>query len=129
MIIAIVALLVFGPKKLPEVGKQLGQAMREFNKIRDELMGAAHSVRDEIENVYEPVAKPYSQAHPVSSPTVEAATTRRVYDQDPKDMMAPIVSEHHHAETAPVAPEDGAMLVPPPSAPVVAADEVHEKGH
>ena len=52
MIILIVALIVFGPKKLPEVGKQLGQAMREFRKMTDELTGAAHSVRDEVENVW-----------------------------------------------------------------------------
>ena len=29
-IILVVALIIFGPKKLPEVGKQLGQALREM---------------------------------------------------------------------------------------------------
>ena len=51
-IIMVVALLLFGPKKLPEVGKQLGQAMREFRKMTDELTGAAHSVRDGVESVW-----------------------------------------------------------------------------
>ena len=55
LIILIVALIVFGPKKLPEVGKQLGQAMREFRKITDEFTGVTHSVRDEVELVYKPI--------------------------------------------------------------------------
>ncbi len=29
-IIAVVALLVFGPKRLPEMGRSLGRGMREF---------------------------------------------------------------------------------------------------
>ena len=32
-----VALLVFGPKKLPEVGKSLGKALREFRKTSDDI--------------------------------------------------------------------------------------------
>lgn len=129
MVIAIVALLVFGPKKLPEVGKQLGQAMREFHKIRDELMGTVHSVREEMESAYEPIAKPYSQSHPVSSPTVEAVTTRRVYDQEPEDLMAPVVPALHAEEHTTAVPEDGKLLVPPPPVgPSLVSGAAHEKG-
>ena len=37
MIIMVVALLVFGPKKLPEVGRSIGKAMREFKKSTEEI--------------------------------------------------------------------------------------------
>src|SRR5712692_7399521 len=37
LVIFIVALLVFGPKKLPELGKSLGKGIREFKKATDEL--------------------------------------------------------------------------------------------
>src|ERR1700737_3271434 len=37
IVIFIVALLVFGPKKLPELGKSLGKGIREFKKASDEL--------------------------------------------------------------------------------------------
>ncbi|MHA6260094.1 twin-arginine translocase TatA/TatE family subunit [Sporosarcina sp. CAU 1771] len=30
IVIAIIALLVFGPKKLPEIGKAFGSSLREF---------------------------------------------------------------------------------------------------
>jgi TatA/E family protein of Tat protein translocase len=37
ILIFIVALLVFGPKRLPEIGRTLGKAMGEFKKATDEL--------------------------------------------------------------------------------------------
>ena len=36
-LILVVALLVFGPSRLPQVGKSIGQAFREFKKAGDEL--------------------------------------------------------------------------------------------
>ena len=35
LIVFLVALLVFGPSKLPEMGRQLGRGMAEFRKFRD----------------------------------------------------------------------------------------------
>ena len=37
LIILVIALLIFGPKKLPEVGKSLGRAIREFRRTSDEI--------------------------------------------------------------------------------------------
>ena len=89
------ALIIFGPKKLPEIGKQLGQAMRELRKVTDELTGAVHSVHSEVESVYKPVmSPPYEYGNPysgTSSATVEKAAARKSYDQDPEDLMIPIV--------------------------------------
>ena len=48
IIIFVVALIIFGPQKLPEVGQQVGKALREFRKIADEVTGATKSIHDEI---------------------------------------------------------------------------------
>jgi len=37
IMIFIVALIVFGPKRLPEIGKTLGKAMSEFKKATDDF--------------------------------------------------------------------------------------------
>ena len=37
LLIFVVALIVFGPRKLPEIGKTLGKALGEFKKASDEL--------------------------------------------------------------------------------------------
>ena len=105
-IILVVALLVFGPKRLPEIGKQLGQAMREMRKITDELTGTMHSVHQDVESAYKPVlAPPHEYGNPyagTSSATVEKAAGHRPYDQEPEDLMlpkvAPVKLEVVHAE-------------------------------
>ena len=37
IIIAVIILLIFGAKRLPGIGKGLGESLREFNKIKKEL--------------------------------------------------------------------------------------------
>ena len=37
LVILVIALIVFGPKRLPELAKQLGKALREFKKATDEV--------------------------------------------------------------------------------------------
>ena len=37
LIILVIALIVFGPSKLPELGKMIGRAMREFRRASDEF--------------------------------------------------------------------------------------------
>ena len=47
-LIFIIALLFLGPKKLPELAKGLGQAMREFQKARDEMMNEASKPHPDV---------------------------------------------------------------------------------
>ena len=37
VVIFVIALLVFGPRKLPELGKSLGKSLAEFKKATNEL--------------------------------------------------------------------------------------------
>jgi TatA/E family protein of Tat protein translocase len=46
ILIFIVALLVFGPKKLPEIGKSLGKGLAEFKRASEELK---KTIEQEIE--------------------------------------------------------------------------------
>lgn len=46
IIIFAIALLIFGPKKLPEVGRSIGRALREFRKTSDEIKG---KIEEEIQ--------------------------------------------------------------------------------
>lgn len=45
IIVLAIALIVLGPKKLPEVGKSLGSSMREF---KGAVSGERHDERDEL---------------------------------------------------------------------------------
>ena len=63
VVILIVALLVFGPKRLPEIGHSLGKGMREF---KDSITGKGGDDDDE------PAALPRSS----EPPTTVAASAR-----------------------------------------------------
>jgi len=55
LVILVLALLFFGPKKLPEIGKSIGNAMREFNKARSDFMDAVHHADHEPDEPPPPV--------------------------------------------------------------------------
>src|SRR5438270_12570556 len=45
----VIALLLFGPKKLPELGRTLGKALSEFRRAKNELKATFESHMNEIE--------------------------------------------------------------------------------
>ncbi|HVB09791.1 MAG TPA: twin-arginine translocase TatA/TatE family subunit [Bacillota bacterium] len=62
IIIAIIALLVFGPGKLPELGAGLGKAIREFKASMSGITGAVDEVKTSVTtSVMSPPAEPQAQ--------------------------------------------------------------------
>ena len=55
IVILLIALIVLGPKEIPKVARTLGRAMREFQRVTDELR---HTIDMEIENDERASAKP-----------------------------------------------------------------------
>ncbi len=45
-----IALLIFGPRKLPEIGKTLGRSLGEFRRATSELK---RSIEEEVRNIPE----------------------------------------------------------------------------
>ncbi|CEI82782.1 MULTISPECIES: twin-arginine translocase TatA/TatE family subunit [Oceanobacillus] len=45
ILIVVLALIIFGPKKLPEIGKAAGETLREFKSTANDIM------EDKSENV------------------------------------------------------------------------------
>ena len=50
MLILVLALIVFGPRRLPEIGKQLGKAMADFRRAS---MDIKSTVENEIRKIGE----------------------------------------------------------------------------
>ncbi len=55
ILILVVALIVFGPQRLPEIARQVGAAMRELRRMQD-------TVRGELEQVLRPDFSPSADA-------------------------------------------------------------------
>lgn len=49
IVIFVIALVVFGPKKLPDLGKSIGRAMAEFKKASEEFQESVRSEMKEVE--------------------------------------------------------------------------------
>ncbi|RPI05694.1 MAG: TatA/E family twin arginine-targeting protein translocase [Zetaproteobacteria bacterium] len=64
VIIFVIALLVFGPKELPKIGKTIGKAMGEFRRASDEL-------KDGIQREIDMAEREQSEATPSSEVSVE----------------------------------------------------------
>jgi TatA/E family protein of Tat protein translocase len=67
VVIFVIALIVFGPRKLPELGKSLGKSLAEFKRASNELR---NSLEEEIrvEEDRERTAKVTSPPPPVPAP-------------------------------------------------------------
>ena len=53
-VILILALLIFGPKKLPELGKQLGKTLKSLKKASNEFQNEIDQVINEQDKEEEP---------------------------------------------------------------------------
>ncbi len=60
LVILLVALLVFGPKRLPEIGRQVGRGMRELKRFQDTVKGEL----DEVLHFHEDDTPTPSSAEP-----------------------------------------------------------------
>jgi sec-independent protein translocase protein TatA len=105
ILIFLVALLVFGPRKLPELGKSLGRGLAEFKKASDDLK---RTIEDEIEQ----------GKNQVSSVRDEVAAVR---DQaaELKNTVASTAGTTPPPPTgSPAAPEARSGDAAPPAAPI-----------
>jgi TatA/E family protein of Tat protein translocase len=72
LLIGVLALLVFGPSKLPELGRMFGRAMREFRRASDEFRSTVETnlhINDTDPIIAPPTPSPAPSAS-VAEPTV-----------------------------------------------------------
>ncbi len=88
IIIVVIALLIFGPKKLPEMGSAIGKSIKEFKKGMNDLNApkeekadsSAANKRDELEAIEREIAskKAAMAAQEAAQSEVSASETANV---------------------------------------------------
>jgi TatA/E family protein of Tat protein translocase len=69
-LILVIALIVFGPRKLPEIGKNLGRMMGEFRKASNDFQ---RTIEEEVEAVNRATEPPHVEPPRAAlPPAVEA---------------------------------------------------------
>jgi TatA/E family protein of Tat protein translocase len=91
ILIFVVALLVFGPKKLPDIGKSLGKGLAEFKRASEDLK---KTIEDEIEQGKREAASVKQQVSEVKDtigalPAAAASAEASVPRADPATPIRP----------------------------------------
>src|SRR5206468_1761687 len=86
LIILVIALIIFGPRKLPELGRSLGKSLAEFKKASNELR---NTLEEEIRiEEQRDKSQPSSTAGttPTTPPTAHVDTTNDPHSNEPRKM-------------------------------------------
>ncbi|MBO8203918.1 TatA/E family twin arginine-targeting protein translocase [Prochlorococcus marinus] len=65
-VILILALLIFGPKKLPELGKQLGKTLKSLKKASNEFQNEIDQVMNEEDKDVSPKSTESNQTNEIN---------------------------------------------------------------
>lgn len=63
ILILIIALVIFGPSKIPELGKALGKGIKEFKKASSEITDEVKKELESKENAKKETDAPPSSTH------------------------------------------------------------------
>lgn len=77
VVILIVALLVFGPNRLPEIGAKLGRGLRDMRRATRALSEELNETRRAVEEPAREIAKPFKDIAQSAKQVAEAAETLR----------------------------------------------------
>jgi Tat protein translocase TatB subunit len=94
LVIGVLALLVFGPSKLPELGRMVGRAMREFRRASDEFRSTVET-NLHINDLDPPVPEPVAAASEPVSPDPLPSELEPV---SPETASSTVVEEAEHGE-------------------------------
>jgi len=88
IVIAVIALIIFGPRKLPELGKSLGKSIAEFKRASNELK---NTLEDEIRTEELQDARKSAQIPPgaATPSTPTAAPAPPAGDSAPRERDTP----------------------------------------
>jgi TatA/E family protein of Tat protein translocase len=123
------ALILFGPKKLPEIGRQIGRALNEFKRASNEFRSQVEAEISQLDlentrqTILPPIQAPAGAVASGSLPMVESSVAGIAIAENPTpeisapeiptpEMPAPESSEHHSRSLAKLHGERPILLYP-----------------
>jgi sec-independent protein translocase protein TatA len=107
LVVLVVALLVFGPDKMPEIAKQVGKGFREFRRMQQHLKSELRDVVSEFDS-------------PTTTTTVGPDPVPMLPPKD--DVNSSSTPEATTSDSAPSAPTLPAVDAAAPAAPPASAE-------
>lgn len=98
LIIFLLALLVFGPRKLPELGRQIGRAMTEFRRASSEIRVA---IEDEVREMERQAREAAREAEKAVAEAAREADPVRTFDEPGEPFAAGTIAREPAAAARP----------------------------
>lgn len=100
VLILIIGLIVFGPGKLPEMGRTLGKGIREFRKASNALSQAINAPENQPQQPaapapqpQQPAAAPQESAASAAKPAAEAKPSAPAYQAPTQESVRQQIAE------------------------------------
>lgn len=94
MLLVVFALIVFGPKRLPDIGRQVGRAIAEVRKVSREF-------EREVRDAAEPFEREVREAERTAKSTYSMDPHHSKFLSEPKDVKASEPTEDTSANGEP----------------------------
>jgi sec-independent protein translocase protein TatB len=125
-LIALLALLLFGPKKLPELARQLGKLMGEFRRASNEFrMQMEDELRISEQEERQKKIAAMEAAAPVPPPVMQDESIVIDHPHQPAATFVPAENSLYAAENSIAAPEEAAVATSTDAAAEAARPERH----
>jgi sec-independent protein translocase protein TatB len=106
LIIVAIALIVFGPNKLPELARAFGRAMREFRKATEEVKESFEAETRDLEEIKQTISGNHlSTLLEETSNAVEAVPAEKGHEAAPSEGSSPS-TESSSPEAIPTAAKE-----------------------
>ena len=76
-VILILALLIFGPKKLPELGKQLGKTLKSLKKASNEFQNEIDQDMSEEDKDESPISIESNQTNDINQEKIDSENSKK----------------------------------------------------
>jgi len=93
LIILAIALIVFGPHKLPELAKAIGRAMREFRKATEEVKESFEAETRDLEEIKSTLTEENLLAGLAEEPSTQIEATTETLPEHDASAEPPIFTE------------------------------------
>jgi sec-independent protein translocase protein TatA len=105
VVLMVMALLVFGPDKLPDLGRRLGRAMREFRRASDDFRS---TIETNLQFNEESILPPSATVTPSTEPTATESVSAPPASVEPATVTAAEPAGRFEESAAPAValPED-----------------------
>lgn len=113
VVVLLVALLVFGPNRLPEIGAKLGRGLRDMRRATRALSTELDQTRRAVEEPAREIAKPFEDIAQSAKQVAQAAETLRHPGRALQDDIRRTLLEPAAEPQAPAVASGEKPLMPP----------------